>query len=163
MTKIQYRAVQYGLVWLTLFVLLFSFYSQYILGLQPCPLCLMQRACVFILLVLMSLSLRTLKRARALTLIECFIACAGLFFALRQLWLQSLPEGSAPACMPGLDILIRYFPMKDVLHALLWGSGDCAESVWSFLGLSMAGWSACYFAFMVLSSLYLCVRLRNPD
>jgi disulfide bond formation protein DsbB len=95
--------------------------------------------------------------------LQCFFACAGLFFALRQLWLQSLPAGTAPACMPGLDILIRYFPWQDVAHALLWGSGDCAESTWNFLGISMAGWSAVYFSFMALSTLYLYFRTQTPD
>ncbi|RUR12019.1 disulfide bond formation protein B [Legionella sp. km772] len=163
MTKIQYRQIQYTLVLITAFVLFFSLYSQYVLGLQPCPLCLMQRICVFMLLGLMGLTLGTLKRARVLSLIECFFACAGLFFALRQLWLQSLPAGSAPACMPGLDILIRYFPWQDVARALLWGSGDCAESTWSFLGLSMAAWAACYFAFMASATLYLYFRTKSPD
>lgn len=163
MTKLQYRRVQYFLVLISVFVLFFSLYSQYVLGLQPCPLCLMQRICVFILLGLMGFTLGTLKRARILSLLQCFFACAGLFFALRQLWLQSLPAGTAPACMPGLDILIRYFPWQDVAHALLWGSGDCAESTWNFLGISMAGWSAVYFLFMVLSTLYLYFRTQTPD
>ena len=163
MTKIQYRRVQYLLVLITVFVLFFSLYSQYVLGLQPCPLCLMQRICVFVLLGLMGFTLGTLKRARILSLLQCFIACAGIFFALRQLWLQSLPAGAAPACMPGLDILIKYFPWQEVARALLWGSGDCAEATWSFLGISMAGWSACYFIFMALSTLYLYFRTETPN
>jgi disulfide bond formation protein DsbB len=147
----------YLLIWVTLLVLLFSFYSQYVLDLQPCPLCLMQRLCVFILLGIMSLHLRSIKRARVLSLAHLFIAAAGLFFALRHLWLQSLPEGSAPACMPGLDILVAYFPWQEVARALLWGSGDCAEHNWSMLGLSMPGWSALYFVFMVIMGLFLLV------
>ena len=118
MTKLNYRRVQYILVLVTVFVLFFSLYSQYVMGLQPCPLCLMQRICVFVLLGLMGFTLGTLLRARILSLLQCFVACAGLFFALRQLWLQSLPPGAAPACMPGLDILIHYFPWQDVARAL---------------------------------------------
>lgn len=162
MTKLQYKRIQYILVWISALVLFFSFYSQYALGLQPCPLCLMQRACIFIMLGLMGLTLGTLKRAHILSLLQCFFAGAGLFFALRQLWLQSLPLGAAPACMPGLDILIHYFPWQDIVRTLLWGSGDCAEIKWSFWGLSMAEWSACYFVFMVLSTFYLYWRTRSP-
>lgn len=162
MTKITYRTVRFFLGLVTLAVLFFSLYSQYALHLQPCPLCLMQRLCVFLLLGVMGLNLGTLKRAHLLSLLHVLISCAGLFFALRQLWLQSLPAGSAPACMPGLDILIRYFPWQDVARSLLWGSGDCAEHVWSFWGISMAGWSALYFLFMVLSGLILFVRTRVP-
>jgi disulfide bond formation protein DsbB len=159
----MYKRIQYVLVLVTAFVLFFSIYSQLALGLQPCPLCLMQRICVFVLLGLMGLTLGSLLRARIISFIQVLVACAGLFFALRQLWLQSLPPGAAPACMPGLDVLIHYFPWQDVARALLWGTGDCAEATWSLLGISMAGWSALYFLFMVISSLFLYFRTQTSD
>jgi protein dithiol:quinone oxidoreductase len=163
MTKIMYRRVQYFFVVITVWVLFFSLYAQFALRLEPCPLCLMQRICVFILLGLMGLTLGTLKRARIISLLQCFVACAGLFFALRQLWLQSLPPEAAPSCMPGLDILIRYFPWQDVARALFWGSGDCAEATWSFLNISMAGWAAVYFFLMAMAGLFLYYRTQKPD
>jgi disulfide bond formation protein DsbB len=159
MTKLFYRKIQFALTLVTVFVLFFSFYAQYVLGLEPCPLCLMQRGCVFVLLGLMGLSLRTIRKARAISLMQCIIAFAGLFFALRQVWLQSLPAGAAPACMPGLDILIHYFPWQAVAKALLWGTGDCAETTSSFLGLSLAGWSGLYFLFMMCTGLFFFVRM----
>lgn len=161
MTKLTYRRIQSFLVLVTLFVLLASFYFQYAAGLQPCPLCLMQRLCVFLLLIVMGLSLGTMRKAHIISLIHVFIACAGLFFSLRHLWLQSLPPGQAPACMPGLDILIQYFPWQDVAKALFWGAGDCAEATWSMWGISMPGWSALYFLFMALSGLFLYFRTRT--
>ena len=123
----------------------------------------MQRICVFILLGIMGLTLGTLQKARLVSLLQVLVASAGLFFALRQLWLQSLPPGAAPACMPGLNILIHYFPWQDVARALLWGTGDCAETTWVLLGLSMAGWAALYFAFMVVSGLFLFFRTQSPE
>lgn len=161
MTKLNYRRIQRLLVLITFFVLFASLYAQYFLGLHPCPLCLMQRICVFILLGLMGLTLGTLKKAHLISLIQFIIACAGLFFALRQLWLQSLPPGSAPACMPGLDVLIRYFPWQSVAKALFWGTGDCAEVSWSMWGISMPGWAALYFIFMAVISLFLYFRTRT--
>ena len=163
MTKLLYKRIQYFLAFTTAFVLFFSLYAQYVLGLQPCPLCLMQRICVFVLLGVMGLSLRTLQKARIVSLIQFLVASAGLFFALRQLWLHSLPIGAAPACMPGLNILIHYFPWQDVARALLWGTGDCAEVTWTLLGISMAGWAALYFGFMAVSGLFLYFRTQSPD
>lgn len=145
---------------LTLFVLFASFYFQYVQALMPCPLCIMQRVCVFLLLAVMCFNFRTLRRAHTISWFLIGISCAGLFFSVRQLWLQSLPAGQAPACMPGLDILIRYFPWQAVLKALLWGSGDCAEVNWRMLGISMPGWSALYFLFMVLMALFLLWHTR---
>ena len=161
MTKFAYRKFQSFLALITLFVLMSSFYFQYIMGLQPCPLCLMQRICVFMLLGIMGLSLGTLKKAHFVSFLQIIVACAGLFFSLRQLWLQSLPAGQAPACMPGLDILIRYFPWQTVAKALFWGSGDCAETTWSMMGISMPGWAALYFLFMAVTGLFLFLRTRS--
>ncbi|MFT4058533.1 MAG: disulfide bond formation protein B [Legionella sp.] len=160
MTKLMHQRIQTFNALVTLFVLFASFYFQYGLGLAPCPLCIMQRVCVFILLGLMSLSFRTLRRAHWVSFLQVFFAAAGLFFALRQLWLQSLPESQVPACMPGFDILVRYFPWKTIAQTMLWGTGDCAEATWHLWGISMAGWSAMYFAFMLLMGLFLfwCTR-----
>lgn len=161
MRKHDYKRIQSFLALITFFVLFASFYLQYVKGLHPCPLCLMQRICVFLLLALMGLSLGSLKKARLASLLQIIISSAGLFFSLRQLWLQSLPPGKAPACMPGLDVLIHYFPWQTVAQALFWGSGDCAESSWSLLGISMPGWSAFYFLFMLLTGVMLYLRTRS--
>lgn len=156
-----YRRTRIFLASITFFVLFFSLYSQYVLGLQPCPLCIMQRICVFLLMLVMALSCFTIKKARLFSLLQIICSVAGLFFSSRHLWLQSLPADAVPACMPGLDILISYFPWQEVARALFWGAGDCAEKTWSFLGVSMPGWSALYFLCMMLSGLFLYTRPRS--
>lgn len=161
MNKRTYRKIQTLLTLISLFVLFSSLYFQYGLNLHPCPLCLMQRLCVFLLLGLMGLSLGTVKKAHFVSLAQIIIAGAGVFFSVRQLWLQSLPAGKAPACMPGLDVLIHYFPWQTVAHALLWGDGDCSEVTWTMLGISMPGWSALYFLFMAAAGLLLFSRTRS--
>ncbi|MGL5743338.1 MAG: disulfide bond formation protein B [Legionella sp.] len=161
MTKFTYKKIQTFNAVLTLFVLFASFYFQYVVGLSPCPLCIMQRVCVFLLLAVMGLSFQTLKKAHVICLLQIFISCAGLFFALRQLWLQSLPAGKAPACMPGMDILFRYFPWQTIVTTLLWGTGDCAEVSWWLFGISMPGWTALYFLFMFLMGCFLFWHTRR--
>lgn len=155
MRKITFKKIQTLNAALTVFVLFASFYFQYIVGLVPCPLCIMQRLCVLLLLAVMGFSFRTLKRARIISFLQIIIACAGLYFSLRQLWLQSLPAGQAPACMPSLDILMRYLPWQTVLKALFLGTGDCAEVTWRLLGVSMPGWCAMYFLYMALMGCFL--------
>jgi disulfide bond formation protein DsbB len=161
MTKLTYRKIQTINALSTLCVLFLSFYFQYGLGLAPCPLCIMQRACVFLLLGVMGFSFYTLKRAHLISFMQIIFSLAGLFFASRQLWLQSLPASEVPACLPGLDILIRYFPLKTVIQTLLWGAGECSEVIWALGGVSMAGWSAMYFIFMFLISSFLFWRTRD--
>lgn len=160
MRKVTFWRIQTFNAVVTVLVLFASFYFQYVVGLTPCPLCIMQRVCIFLLLAVMGFAFRTEKKAHYIALLQLIIAAAGLFFASRQLWLQSLPPNSVPACMPGMDILIRYFPWKTIVHTLLWGAGDCAEVAWSFWGISMAGWSAIYFLFIFMISGFLFWRTR---
>lgn len=145
-----YRVWQLMLVFVTLSVLMASFYFQYVMNMQPCPLCIMQRIVVMVLLALamMSWFLGLTKPAIKVAILIMVFALIGLYFAGRHLWLQSLPADQIPACLPGLDVLIRYFPWQDVVHALLWGAGDCAEVSWRLLGLSMPAWVALYFIAM---------------
>jgi len=161
MSKYLYRNIEVVLCFLTLFILAASFYFQYVRDMQPCPLCIMQRLCVFGLLLcsLFAIRLGTVKRARIISTGQIFFALSGIYFSGRQLWLQSLPADSAPACMPGIDVLIKYFPWQDILHALFWGAGDCAEVSWQWLGLSMPAWTFLYFFLMLTASIGLLWRL----
>jgi len=54
--------------------------------------------------------------------------------------LQNLPPDEVPSCGPGLDYMLENFPLRDALGMVFKGSGECADVVWSFLGLSMPGW-----------------------
>jgi len=161
MTKRHFRLTQNALALITVAVVFFSFYFQYALGFLPCPLCLMQRvfACVLLFFCLMGLSLGSLARAKHVALAQIFCAVLGLFFASRQLWLQSMAAPDLAVCLPGFDMLIRYFPWRELLHLFLWGSNSCGEVVWHGLGLSMAAWAALYFGLMALCSGILFFRL----
>ena len=164
MTKPFYRSLQAGLLLLTILVIGWAYYLQYVGGFQPCPLCLTQRFFVFILVVIgmVGVCQQSLERVKIISGSQILAALIGLIFAVRQLWLQHLPVGQAPACIPDFGVLIRYFPWMDVMHALFWGAGDCAEVAWKWLGLSMAGWSALYFLMMLIVSGFVFFRLRQP-
>src|SRR6202043_1505584 len=60
--------------------------------------------------------------------------------AVRHLYVQSLPEGSIPACGASLDFMLKVFSLSEVLVKVLTGSGECAKVTWAFLGLAMPGW-----------------------
>lgn len=144
-SKLQLFVVSFSLI-----ILGISFFLQYFKGLEPCPLCLMQRLCIISIFLLSAAGLflhEPMQNKLSLKIQFVFI-CAGLFFALRQLWLLSLPGDQIPACLPGLAVLIHYFPWQDTVHALFWGSGDCTKVKWTFLGLSLPLWATLYFLFI---------------
>ena len=120
-----------------------ALYMQHVMGLEPCPLCMMQRvwlstAGIIALLAFLHDPKATGQRVYAtLSLLACLV---GAGFSIRQLYLQSLPPDQVPACGPGLDYMLQNFPFKDVLHAMINGTGDCAKVDWSLFGVSIAGY-----------------------
>lgn len=150
----SYKWFQTFLAFFSLCILLGSLYFQYLKHLEPCPLCLMQRFCVLCLCLvcLSSIFLKRTKLIKSAAILQIFFACAGLFFAGRQLWLQSLPEDQAVSCMPDLTIMLQYFPWSDIVNAFLWGSHNCSENTWQWLGVSIPAWVLGYFAFVFIAS-----------
>lgn len=164
MNNLSYQKLQGLLLIATLFVISVSFYLQYKVGLHPCSLCIMQRICIifFGAFSVASLFVSANSLRRRIVIAEIFVVMAGLFFTTRQIWLQSLPVDQAPACLPGLDVLINYFPWHEVLLALIWGTGSCAEITWKFMGLSIAAWSVIYFLVMLFITSYIFVQFKQP-
>ena len=143
-------------------LILTGLYMQYFMDLYPCPLCITQR--VFIVAVGLTALLAFLLNPgkvgrRVFGGLGIFLALAGSAFSLRQLWLQSLPEDQAPACGPDIGYLLDNFPLMDALSVLLRGDGNCAEVVWTFLGVSIPGWTL--VAFLGLAGFNLWQVLRR--
>lgn len=142
-------------------LIIFALYLQYFQGLQPCPLCMLQRV-VFIAVGIIAL-LATLHNPskvgiRIYSIINTIFCCIGLGLAGRHIWLESLPPDQAPACGPSLEIMLEYLPLTDVITKAIIGTGDCAKIDWTMFGLSIADWSFAGFSFLLLVSLYLLVK-----
>lgn len=163
MIKDNFRLGQFILFAISLFVLAASLYFQFVKKLEPCPLCLMQRFCVIIALVLCMAGMfcKTVSARRRVLIFQLVIGIAGIYFSGRQLWLQTLPADQLPACLPGMNVLLQYFPWKDILHAMFLGAADCGEINWQWLGLSMPAWSALYFATFVVVVLISNLQVRR--
>jgi len=145
------------------FLLGAAFYLEFARGLEPCPLCISQRlmllAVGLVSLVAFLHNPATIGR-RIYGLLVSLSAMGGLYFAGRQLWLQSLPADEVPACGPGITYMIDSFPMADVLKTLLTGDGNCAEIKWTWLGLTIPGWSAVGFAGLIAFGAWQAFRKR---
>ena len=126
-------------------LIIYALYAQYVLGLEPCPLCILQRVAVIALgLSFLLLALRPPKRKRSkflASLLLVMISSAGVWVAARHVWIQNLPPDKVPGCGPGLDFMITNFPLSEVLEMVFSGSGECAETSWSFAFLSMPAWT----------------------
>jgi disulfide bond formation protein DsbB len=121
----------------------YALYSQFRLGLEPCPLCIFQRIGVALLgVVFLAAALHHPRgRGRYLyALAIAVVALATLLVAARHLYVQSLPPGTLPSCGAPLSVLLKFTPLWEVVRKVLTGSGECAVVNWRFLGLSMPAW-----------------------
>lgn len=143
-------------------MMLIALYFQYVVGLEPCPLCITQRVgTILVGLIFLIAALhhpgRTGTRVYAVT--GFVVAMLGAAVSIRHLYIQSLPPDQVPACGPGLAYVFEYFPLTETIKLLFSGTGECAEVLWSFLGLSIPGWTL--VAFIGLGVLSL-AQFWNP-
>ena len=132
----------------------YALYAEHILGLVPCPLCMLQRvAMLLVLLVCLIASVHNPSSRggwRAYGVLGFLAAGLGVAIAGRHVWLQHLPPDQVPACAPSLDYMLDVFPLGETLRTILMTSGECAEIDWAFLGLSMPGWTLIWFVLFAL-------------
>ena len=140
----------------------FALFSQYVWGLEPCPLCIFQRvslAAVGLVFLLAGLHPAGPVGRVIYALLIAASAGSGIAIAGRHVWLQNLPADQVPACGPGLDFMMDTFPFLEVLDMVLSGSGECAEVSWRFLGLTMPTWTL--IAFIVLAAWGIWINWSN--
>ena len=130
----------------------YALYTQYVLGLEPCPLCILQRVAVIALglsFLLMALKHPQTKQSKFFaSLLLTIISSAGVGIAARHVWLQNLPPDKVPGCGPGLDFMMANFTLSEVFQMVFSGSGECAEISWSFAFLSMPAWVIIWLIFL---------------
>lgn len=145
-------------------LLSYGYYLQYFQGQDPCPLCLVQRGFYYLVLAVFAVAaLHGPRRAGGMiySVAAVFFSFCGAAVAARQVWLQHQPPDRVPDCGPDLFFMLENLPLARTLEKLFMGSGQCAEVNWTFLGLSIAGWSLVWFAALAVYALWLAFRGRN--
>ena len=121
----------------------YALYTQFYLGLEPCPLCIFQRVGVALMGLVFLVAALHNPRASGRYLYAGALAAASLAtlaVAARHVYVQSLPPGSLPSCGAPLASLVKFMPLWQVIRKVLTGSGECGEVSWRFLGLAMPAW-----------------------
>jgi len=139
----------------------FAYYLQYAKGLDPCPLCYVQRWFFYALMgVFIVGAVHAPRKGGALAygVLAALVASGGAAAASRQVWLQHLPADKVPQCGPDIFFMMKNFPLGETLMKLVQGTGECAKVDWTFLGLSIAGWTLIWFVAFAIYALWLGVR-----
>lgn len=162
-----FRKTIFLLVGLSVFSAAASFFSQYILGMNPCVLCIEQRLCVLaagLLALASAFSRQNTHRTRIFSaLLISLPAGYGIYVASYQIWLQSLPPTVAPACGAPWTFRLKDWPLFDWFEPIVRGFGNCAQPDY-LLGIPFPVWSISYFSLVIL---LLCAALyatrRHPS
>ncbi len=143
-------------------LLAFALYLQEDVGLEPCPMCILQRY-AFTVLGIVAL-VGAIHGPRGLTLkiyggLLILVAIAGASVAARQSYIQHYPPAVA-SCGTDLEFLVNAFPISQALPKIFAGSGDCSEVHWRFLGLSIAEWALVWFVATMAVTAWFAFRRR---
>ena len=146
-------------------LLAYAYYAQYVMHLEPCPLCIFQRVGIFAIGIVFAVAAAHDPAAwgrRVYAGLLSLAALATIGVAARHLYIQSLPPGTVAACGASLDFMLKVFPLTDVLVKVLTGSGECAKIEWRFLGLAMPAWVLIVTIALGAYGLWANIRRRPP-
>lgn len=142
--------------WACVGLLAAGYYFQFVMKLEPCPLCISQRIAIFftgICFLCAAIHNPGKVGTRRYAILGTAIALCGGSISLRHIWIQHLPPDKVPECGPGLDYVLKNFPLTQTIKLMLSGTGDCAKVTWMFMDLSMPTWTLIAFLMLAATSL----------
>ncbi len=143
-------------------LLSFGLYLQHVVGLEPCPMCIVQRY-LMILIAFFALIGCAFASARAAVVTGVgliLLSVAGAYVAARQSWLQWYPP-EVVTCGRDFYGMIETFPLKRAIPMIFKGGGDCSQVDWTFLGGSIANWSfVCFVGIALVCAATLVLQRR---
>jgi disulfide bond formation protein DsbB len=143
-------------------MLAFGYYLQFVVGLEPCPLCIIQR--LLLLAVGMTFLVAAIHHPAGRVGADLYGGAIALFAALgiavagRHVWLQHIPADQRPACGPALDFLLSAFGPIEGLARVLRGSGECGVVDWTLLSFSIPEWTLAAFVAFVAWAAWIARR-----
>lgn len=141
-------------------MLAFGLYLQHGVGLEPCPMCIVQRYALVLVAIVAGITALSQRQGLLVTGagVMALLSGLGAFVAARQSFLQWYPPEIA-SCGRDLYGMIETFPLKRAIPMIFKGSGDCTKIDWTFLGLSIANWS--FVCFVVIAVLGIALVFRQ--
>ncbi|MFT5593853.1 MAG: disulfide bond formation protein DsbB [Oceanicoccus sp.] len=161
MLPISNRMISFGVFIACVALLASAYVFEYMFYMDPCPLCIMQRIAVLLVGITGLLGFLLAHNQVARMASSVFMVIAALFgmgVAGRHVWIQSLPADQVPTCGPSLEYMVDTLPWAEVLAVMLRGNGNCADSHWAFLGLSMPQWVLVWFIGFAVVGVYLAIK-----
>ena len=133
----------------------FALYLQHSLGLEPCPMCILQRY-AFIVVGVIALAAAihdpALLGRRVYSALLAVMAASGGGVAIRHVYLEHNPPKIFD-CGADVGFMLESFPLTEALPMIFRGTGDCTKVPWRFLSLSIAEWSLICFVLLIVAAI----------
>lgn len=132
-----------------------GYFLQYVIGLTPCALCIIQRGFflgVGVTALIGAAHNRFLRHYQSLMFV---LALFGGGVALRNVYIQLVPQGLGTKCLPFLASL------TDAVAVLFQATSDCTLRNWTLLGLSIPEWSLISFTVLIGISAWLLMEKKE--
>lgn len=144
-------------------LLAFGVYLQYVVGLEPCPMCIVQRYALILVALCAALASMNGRKGWIVSwsALAMLLANFGAFTAARQSWLQWYPPEVA-TCGRDFYGMVESYPLSRAIPMIFRGSGDCTVVDWTFLGGSIANWSFLWFCAVSLTLAVVGVLQLRP-
>jgi disulfide bond formation protein DsbB len=134
-----------------------SFFVQHVLGVEPCPLCIIQRITYLVLAIAFgaaALAHRSAGLQRGLFGGALLMTLGGIGVAGYQVQLQLFPPALATTCSASLSYMLDTLSVTETLARIFNAKGDCSDTSFRILGLTLAQISLVIFTtFAVLLGL----------
>lgn len=142
----------------------FALYLQHLKNLDPCPWCIAQRL-LFIGVGLVALVAALHRPGRIGTVLYAVLgalfAAAGVAAASYQIHLQNDPKAALECMGSWLERWLDASRVGKMIPPLLQYDGSCVLKPWSFLGLSIPGWSLTWFVILLVTFTFIAVKARR--
>lgn len=138
----------------------YALYLQHWQGLDPCPWCVVQRL-GFLLVGLIALAGAVhgpaALGAAVYATLGLVAAAAGAAAGAYHVYLQADPVRAAKCVGSPVELVLDWLQIGRLAPSLLQYDGPCTLKPWSFLGLSIPGWSLAWF--LILAAAFFAIAL----
>jgi len=142
-----------------------SFFVQHVLGVEPCPLCIIQRLTYLGLIPVFFAAAMARphgRTQRTLLWTAAILALGGLGVAGYQTYLQLFPVPLVVSCSASLSYMLDTMAVTEVLTRLLHATGECSDTSFKVLGLTLAQVSLVIFLSFTVLLITLLRRRAAP-
>ena len=134
-------------------------YLEYVVGLTPCSLCVLQRLCLVLFLgncLVACVHGPREKGSLFYGAMGLILASAAMTLAWRQVLVQGYSVEQLPDCTTHPQGTDSWW---GAMHRVLDGAADCASITWTLFDLSIPEWSLLFFLAVSVAMTYLLLRL----